>query len=165
MTLAEILIALNDLDNAPTVEFDPHEIKEALHDKIDAVRAVVGRLKNESARLSEDAEMLEKASRAVERNADRLKQMVLWNMDQQGFEKLPGHLFRAQIITGAPSVKIVEEASAELALAFPEFIERKVTFQWSKAKIKEALTAGVDFAYGHLVANRYVNFFANKGTK
>ncbi len=164
MTLEEILARLSDLDNAQVnVEFDPENIAGELNEKVDAIKIVLDRLQGESARLRVCAEEFARAAKTVENNAERLKEYVLYAMQQNGFEKLPGKLWRLQVQKAAPALVTEYSPTAETMLEMPSFVERKVGYSWNKEQIKEHLKAGGEFRYGSLRDSYYVRSYVNKG--
>lgn len=163
LTLDDILTALSDLDSAPAVEFDPAEVLGNLVDKVDAIHKVMGRLKNESARLEEIAEQFKNAAKGCERNAERLKAYVIFTMKNHGFEKLPGKDFRIQLQKTTPAMELDHEAGPDDALAFPVFVSRKTIYAWDRIKLKEYLQNGGSFEYGRLKEGQTARFYINKG--
>lgn len=162
MTLQELLLALGDLDNAQNVEIDPQTIVEDLKDKVDAIYTVVERLQGESARLAVNADRFKTASKQIEKQAERLKDYVAWNMEQQGFEKLPGINWKIQLQKSV-EVKAEREPVAEDALEFPDLVRRKISYSWDKTAIKEYWKKGGIFIYAHTVLNKSCRFYINKG--
>lgn len=162
-TLDDILRSLSDLDAAPAVEFDPTEVVGDLKDKVDAIYKVMGRLKSEAARLDEIAEQFLMASKACEKNADRLKEYVIFTMRKHGFDKLPGKEFRVQMQKTTPSVEVEREAGPEDQLAFPHLVVRKTTYAWEKKKLREWIESGGSFEYGRVVQGNTVRFYINRG--
>ncbi len=163
MNLAELLAALSDLDEAASVEFDPAQIVGDLKDKVDAIHAVLGRLDSESDRLSGIASQFTKASNSVANNRKRLEAYLLRQMQENGFEKLPGTIWRAQLQKKPPALIVEREANAEDAVQLPALVVRTISYRWDKGAVKELLSAGGEFKYGKIQQDKTVRFWPNKG--
>ncbi len=166
MNLVLLLAALSDLDEAANpIEFDPAHVIGDIREKVDAIHTVMGRLKLEAARLADAAELFKQASKGVEKNLDRLEGYVLFAMKSQGFEKLPGVHWRAQIQATTPSIVATRDATADDLLDHPAFVRRKVEYSWDKKALKEHLANGGKFEYIKLQEGQTVRFYVNKGDK
>lgn len=168
MNLTEILNKLADLDDASEeiVPEDAAQIVGDLADKIDAIRVTIRRLEGEEMRLCKDAQEILAAASQVRRNCARLESYLLFAMRAQGYQKLPGKIFRAQIQKSAPALKIDREAGAGDMLLFGEnMVKRDVTYAWRKDPIKKLIADGGKFEHGRLVQGEYVKFYVSKGQK
>lgn len=168
MTLTEILEKLSNLDNAgdEIVPEDAAQVTGDLADKVDAIRAVYDRLGSESERLRSVAAELTRAAQGVDRNAERLFSYVLFAMRAQGFEKLPGRIFRVQIQKAAPRLEIDRQPSAGDFLSLGEnVVNRTVSYAWRTDAIKKQIAEGGTFEHGRLKQGEYLRFYVNKGAQ
>ncbi len=163
MILTELLAALSDLDNAAGFDFDPASVVGDVRDKVDAIKTVLGRLKMEAERLDEIGRDIRRAADQVERNHQRLEEYLLTSMRGEGFDKLPGNLWRVQIQKKPPALLVERLPTADDVLAMPELVERKIEYRWRKDDIKKFLTEGGEFPFGRIVQGEKVQFYINKG--
>lgn len=165
MTLDDLLSQLSILDMAGDVDFDPTQVVGDLREKVDAIRTVLARLKNEHERLLHDAQELLDSARAVKNNSERLKEYVRYSMETHGFEKIPGNLWCLQLQRAAPALETTAEANADMAVKFPDLVKRTVIYAWDKKAIKDAMAKGVNFEYGYLRESKSIQFPVRKGEK
>lgn len=164
MNLMELLAALSDLDDAAEIEIDPAEIVGDIADKVDAIKKVLDRLEMEATRLSVLSDMIKQSAQHVDRNRKRLEEWVRFSMRSQGFERVPGNLFTAQLKRTAPKLVVDQEPTAVIAFAMPDFVRRAVSYTWRKDDIKKAMANGVKFEYGRLQESHSLSFPVRKGT-
>ncbi len=162
MNLTELLAALSNLDEAGEVEFDPQQVVGELKDKVDAIHKVLGRLKAEQNRLMEEAEKIAAAGRDMQRQHFRLTEYLAFAMRSQGFDKLPGQMWRVQFQKSAPSVQIDREPAPDDFIANPAFVNRTVRYSWIKDEIKAYIARGNEFPDAKIVQGQYLKFYVNK---
>ncbi len=83
-------------------------------------------------------------------------------MRAQGFEKLPGNVWRVQFQKSTPALEVEREATAEDLLECPEIVRRTVSYGWKKDEIKALIAAGKPFAHGRIVQGQHLRFYVNK---
>lgn len=137
MTLDELLVCLNDLDLAAECDIDPTEVVGILADKVDAIKTVLDRLEGESERLAEESRSFKKAADQVARNRESLRTYVAFSMARAGFEKLPGKLFRINLVR-SESTQVARPAMPEDYATYPEFVRKSISYAWDKAALKDA---------------------------
>ncbi len=162
LTLDQLLSLLSNLDQDQAIEFEPDQVIGDLREKVDAIRTVQQRLRMEEERLRENAAELTRAAQAVKSNRERLDSYVVYAMQSNGFDKVPGKYWRMQKQRTAPSVITDHEPGPDDALRFGEFVERQVTYKWNKPLIKGALESGSPLDFAALKENTTVRFYALK---
>lgn len=162
MTLTELLAALSNLDEAPAVEFDPTQIVGDLKDKVDAIKKVLVRLELEHGRLLGLQCEIGKAAGQVGRNIDRLEDYLAFAMRSQGFDKLPGTMWRVQFQNSAPALEVERDATADDLIETPALVSRTVKYAWKKDEIKSYIAAGNTFQHGKIVQGQHLRFYINK---
>lgn len=163
-TLADLLLALNDLDQAPSISFDPKELTDDLADKVDAIKTVMDRLEKEAERLDAEAGRFLKASAGCRANAGRLEEYVRWTMEQLNFERLPGRLYSLRLQKSGKAFKPDRQPTAEDMVAMPHLVRRSTSYAWEANEIKATLQNGGIFPYGRLVdGKKQIKFDIRKG--
>jgi hypothetical protein len=130
-TLDEMLDLLNRQDTE-LLDFDPEVLVGDLALKIDGYHHIIGRFEDTGEMFKREAQRLAEVAKTCESKARRVKEILLFNMQKHGFEKLPGVFFRAQI-QETKSYDIIdqrfENPDSILSMAHPEWVERQYVVQ------------------------------------
>lgn len=165
LTLTQILEAVSSLDNLEGMNFDPTVLAEDLRAKVDAIYTAYDRLLSEASRLDGHAEDFALLAKRAYAAADRLKDYVQWNMEQQKFEKLPGEKFVFVIQVHKGSIETDHIPTAEDCLKFPKLVKRMVGYSWDKGEIATGLANGEEIPFAKLKPTKKVHFKLRKGLK
>lgn len=84
----------------PELEKELTETRESLVAKVDGYNALYQKLGAMAASAKAEADRLTKIKRTAENAQKRIKERLLWNMDQFGMEKLEGSLCKMSIRKG-----------------------------------------------------------------
>jgi hypothetical protein len=153
MTFAEILAALDYNDNCvekdkclTTTEIDL--IVTLLPRKVDGCAQWVDKLKDDAKRAKEYASKFAEAAKQIEAKRERFMGYVKHALESKGFEKMTGEAFTVSIQKNRPSVVTNRDPTADEALLLDKYVRTKITYEWKKPEINEALKAGevLDFA-------------------
>lgn len=163
-TLRELLSKLDHLDdeNLPA-DFDAASLVGDVKDKVDAIKWRIDSWLNEAKQIETQwiAE-LSRRKEALEKKALRLKEYLHSQMNEHGYDKLPGKMFRVALQKAAPSVEVFEDPTAQHMLTYPDYVVQSVNYRWNKDAIRERLQNGSDLSFAKLRHLRYVKFFAMK---
>lgn len=139
-TLAAILAAMQIFDEAVAVDFDPAEVVGDLRDKVDAIKRVIDRLDFQAEWCRQQAEPFLKAAKALESNVGRLRDYVLYHMQEGLFTELPGNQYRAVLQNNPPSLELLGTGCSKLDFErYPNYVEHVDHFRWKNAEIRDAL--------------------------
>ncbi len=162
LSLAQILEALTRIDNLNEAEFDPAVLAENLQDKVDAIYTVYDRLNSEASRLDKIAADFFKAANVAWKAADRLKDYVLWNMQQQNFQKLPGNVFSFIVMPNNPKVIVEKNPTPEDFLKYSAVVKRDTVYSWDKKQLSSLIKDGAKFPFAKLETGQRVEFKIRK---
>lgn len=140
-TLSSILTAMQMFDEAIVIDFDSAEVVAGdLKDKVDAIKVVIDRLEFQAEWCRQKADPFMKSAYALERNVKRLREYVLYQMQQGEFDTLPGNTYRAQLQNNPPSLELTQpECSALDYQRYPNYVKQIRFYEWDKTAIKDAL--------------------------
>jgi len=162
MTLRELLNRLRDIDDdLLPEEFDPAEVVGDIKDKVDAIKWRLDSWAASAKMIDEEyiAQLRQKRD-AILGKAERLKQYVQFQMVTNGFEKLPGEMFRVQVQNSPKSVETKELATPQMFLNYPEYVVQKTTYDWNKEALKEALNKGEVLTFAEIKQGKHIRFYA-----
>ncbi len=154
-TFQDLLLELEQAEGDKE-KSDP--IMEQLQLRIDEVKEHQDELKSEAAGLRAEADMKQKLSvaplydraAAIENNAKAILDRLLYFMEQRGFEKLPGNVWRLDVRENNPSVIGFGDRgpNAELFHEFPQFIRRiEPKYELDKKAIAVHLKNGKELSF------------------
>jgi hypothetical protein len=139
-------------DDLPPEQFDPAVVVGDVKDKIDAIKWQIDEWEYKAKMLDEQwIKPLQAKSAALKGKANRLNGYVKTQMEEHGFEKLPGNAFRAQLQKAAAAVKTACEPLFSHFKAYPEFVKQEVYYSWKKKAIKDAIDS-----------SKYVRFYGQE---
>lgn len=167
MKLRELLGRLQDIDDdLLPEEFDPAQIVGDIKDKVDAIKWRLDEWAAQAKMIEEEyLKPLAQKKAAILGKAERLKDYVRFQMVTNGFEKLPGEMFRVQVQDSPPSVDTKEFADARMYLNYPEYVVQETTYKWNKEALKDALNGGEVLTFAELKRGKHVRFYAQGGKK
>ena len=143
MTLAKLLQALNEADNAVALDFDPESVVGELRDKIDAIHTVLTRLEGGETWCRNMAKPFQAKAKALQHNRERLEDYVVYTMQQQHFESLPGDMLMVRLRNNPTALKMLKGLPDALDyMNYPEYVEPIRGYAWRTDKIKEDLKTG-----------------------
>jgi uncharacterized coiled-coil DUF342 family protein len=140
-------IKLLELAEDPDIEEDVFRdtlegIAGAIEDKAEAYAIIIGELLAKADRITNEAKRLNAWADSLTKHADRMKETLMYSMDEIGTKKIETEHFRIGIAGngGKKPLKITAEVPDQYMVMKPE-VDTK--------KIREALEAGeqLDFAY------------------
>lgn len=168
MTFEAIIYCLEWNDNNP----DPQScltseeldiVVKQLPAKVDGCAQWVDKLTDDAKRAREYARKFTEAARQIEAQAERFLGYVKHAMEKNGFEKMPGDAFQVAVRQNPPSVVTTRSPNADDALSELErFVKTKITYDWDKTAIKEALKAGATFDFASMESSTRVQFSVRK---
>ena len=168
MTFEAIIYALNWNDTNP----NPNDcltgeeleiIVNQLPQKVDGCAQWIDKLADDAKRAREYARKFGEAARQIEAQIERFESYVLRAMKKNGFEKLPGEAFQVSLRKSS-SIATTRQPTADDALSdLGRFVRTKITYEWDKAAIKDALKAGNDLDFAHVDQSTSVQFSIRKG--
>lgn len=158
--LTNILSMIDD-DLAPE-EFEVEEIVGEIRDKVDAIKwRIDSWLAHAEAIQKEWIDPLTTRKRALEGKAQRLKEYCAWVMAKDQLTALPGHAFSLQL-RQSTAVETETAPGPKEAMELPAFCKSRVTYQWDKSAIAEALKSGKELPFAKLKVNKHVLFTTKK---
>lgn len=135
-TLSELLAALNQADEAmEDLDLPPTEtIITDLGEKVDSYKYVLDKIDGEIDRISNMIAGFQATKKTLQNKKERLRSLMAYNMDQQGFRKLPGQSWQATLTKKqALVVRPIAEPDSRLFAKYPEVIDRK--YSWKKREL------------------------------
>jgi len=168
MTFEAIIYAMDWNDNNPDPQacFTPEELEVLVNQlpaKIDGCAQWEAKLADDAKRAREYSRKFAEAARQIESQLERFEGYVIRAMEKNGFEKMPGEAFQVSIRKSL-SVNPTRHPTADDALSdLSRFVRTKITYEWDKTAIKEALKAGDDLDFAHLDQSTSVQFSIRKG--
>ncbi len=141
--LIDLLRLMTDFDNAVAQDFNPEEIVGDLRDKVDDIKHVLDRLEGQERWCRDRAAPFQKAAQAIARNRERLKNYVVWAMQQEHFQAVPGNEWKARLQDNPASLEMLQPEPTALDYRdYPDYVEPIRRYEWKTSAIKEALAAG-----------------------
>lgn len=161
MTLRELLSKLRDIDDdLLPEEFDPAEVVGDIKDKVDAIKWRLDSWAATAKMIEEEyIKPLKQKQAAILGKAERLKDYVQHQMIANGFEKLPGEMFRVQVQNSPASVVTKDFANANFFLQSPDLVIQETTYKWDKEKIRQKLESGVELSFAELKKGKHIRFY------
>lgn len=152
---------IESLDNDVMTEQEAKELRYALEEKIDAYAMVQSQMAAEVERLKGIAREFAEEAKLMESRLKKFNERVLYVMDVNGFEKLPGERFQLVQTLNPPSVKVEADPCDLDADAYPDLV--RIKYEWSLTAIKAAITEGRDIPFARLVRGKKPVFKVRKG--
>lgn len=165
MSTAQMLSVCSAIDEGLlTLTDEQHQmLTDQLRSKPDSLRYVVDELTDQAKRHRDYAREHMESARVAEAHAERLKNYLAWAMRRFGFEKLTGEQWQISL-RKSERIDVVGEADETAAQHAPEFVRTKVSYEWNKAAIKDAVKSGTyPLANAQLTEHYSPQFKANKG--
>lgn len=163
-TLKELLHKLDHIeDDLPPDEFDPAKVVGDVKDKVDAIKWRIDSWVAEADKIEDEwIKPLKSRQDSLRKKAESLKAYLHSQMSEHGYEKLPGHMFRAVLQKSSPAVEIPEEPGPTHMLAYPDYVVQNVSYRWNKDAVREALQNGLELSFARLRHSRHLRFFTAK---
>jgi len=165
-SLQSLLTTLSAND-AGLLEMTPEQqesIVLALSTKVDSLHYIDEKFESEVVRVSKRIEELQTAKRVLENNKKRLRELVVFHMKQNGFERLPGENYQVALIKRKSiEYSIDDKPSDEMIFDRPEFI--RTSYAWNKDAISAAIKADPETyaIFGRLVEKEFLKFSIRRG--
>lgn len=164
-TLNQLLIALSNADEELS-EFDPNQqldLMEAGKVKVDNYKYILDKLEAQEFYLSAREKEFTAARKAIQSHIRKLKDNLLFALQNNGFEKFTGHQFIVSKRRAAPAVEIIAggDPTALHMMKFSDYI--RIKYEWNKEAIR--LNIGKDPLVDELATMRetyYTRFSPNK---
>lgn len=149
------------LEDEPTkTEIDLAQVLGDIRGKTDGIKFVIDALEaNAQALRDKWLKPIQRKCQSMENEAERIRTYLKTQMTENGFEKLPGNAFRAQLQKSKPSVFCDVEPTASHFLAYPELVVQKVNYAWNKDAIKTRLDEGATIPFASLKESRALRFY------
>ena len=167
MSLNDILTIL-ELHDSGQVELSPEQqdrVTGLLINKVDGCKHMLDHWEDEAKRHAAYALEHAETKRAIQAKAERLENRIVWAMQRNNFEALPGKEFKVKI-GKTERVEILSEPTEEHSINFPELVRTKLTFAWDKASVKEHIEkVGESFPYAKVVKHFSPKFSLNRKDK
>lgn len=106
VTLTEILNIYNAVDD-DVIEIDHETIQltgDELQAKIDSFVTYIKDCKSRAKELKERSKEIEGRAKALVNRANNITDYLKYVMEQNGFEKLPGNLYRVSLVKSKPKI-------------------------------------------------------------
>lgn len=164
-TFDELLTQLEAADDElDTIKTDMLVIDIAT--KVDSIKHVTDKLELYIAFLENQIDPLEKAKRSAKNNLATLKGSLAASLEAHGVDEFPGNVWRLALQASPAAVQYQRPIpTREDFDAYPEKVERRVTYSWKTDAIKEALKAGNEFEFAKLKQGKHVRFYLKKPFK
>lgn len=163
MTLATILNTLDNIDDdLPPEEFDPAAVVGELKDKVDAIKWRLDKWEQDAETVDSWIAMLAAKKKSLMGKHERLLDYVLYQMQQNGFDTIPGHIWRFDRTKSQAKVNVSAPASAHEYLNYPQFVRQKTVYEWDKKALKGALDLGAQLTFASLEQGEHIRFYARK---
>jgi hypothetical protein len=114
-------------------------VLKALPTKVDGCAHYLDSLEDEINRAKDYSKKFADLSKNIKARKDRFEFYLKHSISANGFEKLTGDAFQLSIKKNPPSVITKREADAADSLNYPQFVTSKVSFEWDKKALKEAI--------------------------
>lgn len=154
-TLRELTAALASADEDLAFgDFDPEQVVGEIKEKVDAIKAVLDRMEVVSGWLDEQAKPLLKQARTLGKNAERLHKYVAEQMRANGFDSLPGNVWKVRLKENQPSLIVEREPTALDFQKWPNLVKMQRYYEWDNAALKQfILDADPDTEWGAKLLN------------
>lgn len=161
-SLSELIKQIRDIDDDMLpAEFDPAEVVGDIKEKVDAIKWRIDTWEAHAKMIDEEyIKALRQKREAILGKVQKLKEYVQFQMVTNGFEKLPGAMFRVQLQNSPKSVETKEFACAKMFLNYPEYVVQETTYKWNKESLKESLENGEILTFAELKQGKHVRFYA-----
>lgn len=158
--LSEILSKLRTIDDdlAPE-DFDPAALVGDLRDKVDAIKWRIDTWEAAAAKTQDWIDLLEARKKSLNGKVERLESYVKIEMIKNEFESLPGHVLKLKLQNNAPKVVVDAEANAQNFIAYPEIVKQKVTYDWDKKTMLQAMKEGHQYPFAKLEVGKQIRFY------
>jgi hypothetical protein len=144
---------MTDPDLIPPVDF----LIEDLKTKVDNIYSLRCALENAADAMDARIRRMQEVKNAIASNMKRLDAMVIWNMEQNGSEKIPGNDVRITLTKTSVCEPLTPAPQMEDCAAFPQYVRTKM--EWNKTAIKNAWKEGLDVSsVAEIVSNPHVKF-------
>jgi len=166
--LSVILSKMQEFDDAISSDIDPEKLIGDLRGKVDAINHVINEMESRAGYWKAQADRITTQRVAIENNIKRLKQYVLFQMQQSGFDSLPGNDWRIKRQRNKPTVETTREPTAhDVLLGGKNDLIRVIptTYQWDKNALAEAIKSGKKFDFANLKESECIRFYPNNGRK
>lgn len=149
------------LDDDVMTEAEAKELRADIESKVDSYAEVRSMLESEVERIQRIAKEFAQEAKAAEARLKRFNDRVLFLMETNGLEKLPGTKWQLAQRLNPESVVVDGEPTEFDQDLYPELV--KIKREWSKTAIKAALSEGVDLSFAKVVRTKRVEFKVRKG--
>ena len=149
------------LDDDVMTEQQAVELRKDLEQKVDAYAEVQTKLAAEALRLADIANEFQEEAKAAEARLKKFNQRLLYVLETNELEKLPGTRWQLATRLNRESVVIDGEPTEFDAELYPELV--KIKREWSKTAIKAAINEGNDVKFARLVRTKRIEFKVRKG--
>lgn len=141
-TLNALLMALTEADNAlEEIDLDQQiDLLESGKVKVDSYKYVIDKLEQQERYLFEREKEYAAAKKQVQNAQKRIKEHLVFVLQNNGFEKFTGHEYTVSLRKARPSVIIKADANASLKMKFRDLIETK--YEWKKSAVYDLLSKG-----------------------
>jgi hypothetical protein len=138
MSLGEILRLMQAADEgmAELTADDMRTLGEMAGLKVDGYRYMISKYEAEAKRLAEEAAPIVKASQTMARKAASLERLLLWRLQSNKLERMPGERFMVEL-KASRAVKVRPTAEAGAYVRYADFMRLK--YEWDKVKLTAAL--------------------------
>lgn len=115
-------------------DFDVSVITTAIETKVEGLQKILAAMEGFSAHLKAQAEPLLQLSRSIARNRDRLRERIVYVMQENGKAEIGGERYRIRLRDSPASLDIQRPANADDAAKWPQYV--KISYEWDKTAIK-----------------------------
>lgn len=138
-TLKDILrvMALNDEGEIELSEDNMKALAARVKEKADGYQSVHEEMAATEARLKIRIDTWRKEMARVTQDRENLEKILLWNMQQNKIEMLPGNDYIVKRRKSPPKLVTKVEASSQMKVKYPGLV--RVKYEWEANKIKKAL--------------------------
>lgn len=167
-TFSDGLVAFewNDQQDDAQLMYTLDEIKilmDFMIQKVDGCAQYADTLEDHAARARDYARKFTDIARQCEARYEKFLSYIKQAMERHGFEKLPGDAFQVAIRQNPVAVITYRSPTADDALSELErYIKTKISYEWDKTAIKEAMKAGITLDFANLETTTRAAFSVRK---
>lgn len=127
LTLADIMALLRKADDDPD-SIDGMDLGELTKEKVEAYHDMVELFRQDALSLKERSKEFDRLSDVQNRKADRIEERLRREMQNNGFQKLPGHHYVA-VLGKRKDLVITRDPTVTDRLDCPQFVDLKLNWR------------------------------------
>lgn len=169
LTLATLLTTLQAGDeslSSLTIE-ESEQLVSDLKDKVDSYRYIDQKFDLEIERLTTNITEMQAVKASMVANKARLRELMAFHMQNNGFSKLPGTLYQVSLIKKKDvKLAVLPEPGPDMYRTYPGLVKR--TYEWDNKVLKDCIKkdeVGTFKDFGAIIEKVHVQFSVKKELK